>query len=119
VFFTSLNRCNLIFHNSCYIFYFNLTSLVIFDRLAVETMQSVCLMDSGDNISDSLKEETNLMGLTFGGYLQSKVYFFFVLSGKIAIMCNCFYNFPNYGYNTVLGYYFCHHLLMEVRCTMT
>ncbi|BAT81929.1 hypothetical protein VIGAN_03184600 [Vigna angularis var. angularis] len=44
-----------------------------FLRLAVETMQSVCLMDSGDKISDSLKEETNLMGLTFGGYLQSKV----------------------------------------------
>ncbi|ESW13253.1 hypothetical protein PHAVU_008G181000 [Phaseolus vulgaris] len=44
-----------------------------FLRLAVETMQSVCLMDSGDNKSDSLKEETNLMGLTFGGYLQSKI----------------------------------------------
>ncbi|CAJ1971680.1 unnamed protein product [Sphenostylis stenocarpa] len=44
-----------------------------FLRLAVETMQSVCLMDSGDNTSDPLKEETNLMGLTFGGYLQSKI----------------------------------------------
>ncbi|TKY56325.1 Ubiquitin carboxyl-terminal hydrolase 16 [Spatholobus suberectus] len=44
-----------------------------FLRLAVETMQSVCLMESGDNTSDSLKEETNLMGLTFGGYLQSKI----------------------------------------------
>ncbi|KAG4954843.1 hypothetical protein JHK87_040437 [Glycine soja] len=44
-----------------------------FLRLAVETMQSVCLMESGDNMSDSLKEETNLMGLTFGGYLQSKI----------------------------------------------
>ncbi|XP_027940412.1 ubiquitin carboxyl-terminal hydrolase 17-like [Vigna unguiculata] len=44
-----------------------------FLRLAVETMQSVCLMDSGDKTSDSLREETNLMGLTFGGYLQSKI----------------------------------------------
>ncbi|KAK7385384.1 hypothetical protein VNO78_31101 [Psophocarpus tetragonolobus] len=44
-----------------------------FLRLAVETMQSVCRMDSGDSTSDSLKEETNLMGLTFGGYLQSKI----------------------------------------------
>ncbi|KAG4402510.1 hypothetical protein GLYMA_02G213400v4 [Glycine max] len=44
-----------------------------FLRLVVETMQSVCLMESGDNMSDSLKEETNLMGLTFGGYLQSKI----------------------------------------------
>ncbi|RDX67763.1 Ubiquitin carboxyl-terminal hydrolase 16, partial [Mucuna pruriens] len=44
-----------------------------FLRLAVETMQSVCLMESRDNTSDSLKEETNLMGLTFGGYLQSKI----------------------------------------------
>ena len=50
-----------------------------FDRLVVETMQSVCLMESGDNMSDSLKEETNLMGLTFGGYLQSKVKLFFCL----------------------------------------
>ncbi|XP_020235141.1 ubiquitin carboxyl-terminal hydrolase 16 isoform X2 [Cajanus cajan] len=44
-----------------------------FLRLAVETMQSVCLIESGDNTSDSLKEETNLMGLTFGGHLQSKI----------------------------------------------
>ncbi|KAK7301113.1 hypothetical protein RJT34_11974 [Clitoria ternatea] len=44
-----------------------------FLRLAVETMQSVCLMESGANISDSSKEETNVMGLTFGGYLQSKI----------------------------------------------
>ncbi|XP_019431245.1 PREDICTED: ubiquitin carboxyl-terminal hydrolase 17-like isoform X1 [Lupinus angustifolius] len=44
-----------------------------FLRFAVETMQSVCLMDAADNASDSLKEETNLMGLTFGGYLRSKI----------------------------------------------
>lgn len=45
-------------------------------------MQSVCLMESGANTSDSLKEETSLMGLTFGGYLRSKV-ILFVLSEKI------------------------------------
>ncbi|KAE9595980.1 hypothetical protein Lal_00030870 [Lupinus albus] len=44
-----------------------------FLRLTVETMQSVCLMGAEVNLSDSLKEETNLMGLTFGGYLRSKV----------------------------------------------
>ncbi|XP_061350061.1 ubiquitin carboxyl-terminal hydrolase 17-like [Gastrolobium bilobum] len=44
-----------------------------FLRHAVETMQSVCLMESGVNASDSLKEETSLMGLTFGGYLRSKI----------------------------------------------
>ncbi|CAL0315559.1 unnamed protein product [Lupinus luteus] len=44
-----------------------------FLRLTVETMQSVCLMGAGVNASDSLKEETNLMGLTFGGYLRSKI----------------------------------------------
>lgn len=94
--FASLNQCKLIFHNSCHIFHFNLTSLVIFDRLAVETMQSVCLMDSGDNTSDSLKEETNLMGLTFGGYLQSKVTLF-LSPENIAIFCNCFITSPIMG----------------------
>ncbi|XP_019455632.1 PREDICTED: ubiquitin carboxyl-terminal hydrolase 16-like isoform X3 [Lupinus angustifolius] len=44
-----------------------------FLRLTVETMQSVCLMEAGVNASNSLKEETNLMGLTFGGYLRSKI----------------------------------------------
>ena len=52
-------------------------SHVIFDRHAIETMQSVCLTESGLNVSDSLKEETNLMGLTFGGYLRSKVILIF------------------------------------------
>lgn len=36
-------------------------------------MQSVCLMEAGVNASRSLKEETTLVGLTFGGYLRSKV----------------------------------------------
>ncbi|KAE9615213.1 putative ubiquitinyl hydrolase 1 [Lupinus albus] len=44
-----------------------------FLRFAVETMQSICLMEAAANASDSLKEETNLMGLTFGGYLRSKI----------------------------------------------
>lgn len=44
-----------------------------FLRHAIETMQSVCLMEAGVDASDSLKEETNLMGLTFGGYLRSKI----------------------------------------------
>ncbi|KAK7275836.1 hypothetical protein RIF29_16961 [Crotalaria pallida] len=44
-----------------------------FLRLVTETMQSICLMDADVNASESLKEETNLMGLTFGGYLRSKI----------------------------------------------
>lgn len=96
--FTSLNQCSLIFYNSCHIFHFYLTSRVIFNRLAVETMQSVCLMDSGDKTSDSLREETNLMGLTFGGYLQSKVnLYIFLLSEKIAIICSCLITSPIMG----------------------
>lgn len=42
-------------------------------RHAIDTMQSVCLMESGVNAPRSLKEETTLIGLTFGGYLRSKV----------------------------------------------
>ncbi|XP_050375495.1 ubiquitin carboxyl-terminal hydrolase 17-like [Argentina anserina] len=44
-----------------------------FLRYAIDTMQSVCLMESGVNASRSLKEETTLIGLTFGGYLRSKI----------------------------------------------
>lgn len=44
-----------------------------FLRYVVETMQSVCLMECGVNASDALKEQTNLVGLTFGGYLRSKI----------------------------------------------
>ncbi|KAL1308786.1 hypothetical protein HN51_050804 [Arachis hypogaea] len=44
-----------------------------FLRHAIEAMQSVFLMESEFNALDSLKEETNLMGLTFGGYLRSKI----------------------------------------------
>lgn len=42
-------------------------------RYAIETMQSVCLKEAGLNASSSCEEETTLIGLTFGGYLRSKV----------------------------------------------
>jgi len=45
-------------------------------RHVVETMQSVCLMECRVDASDALKEQTNLVGLTFGGYLRSKVYLY-------------------------------------------
>ncbi|MED6148840.1 ubiquitin-specific protease [Stylosanthes scabra] len=44
-----------------------------FLRHTIEAMQSVFLMESELTSLDSLKEETNLMGLTFGGYLRSKI----------------------------------------------
>ncbi|KAH7524756.1 hypothetical protein FEM48_Zijuj06G0153100 [Ziziphus jujuba var. spinosa] len=44
-----------------------------FLRYAIETMQSVCLKEAGLNASSSLEEETTLIGLTFGGYLRSKI----------------------------------------------
>lgn len=44
-----------------------------FLRYAIDMMQSVCLMEAGINASRSLKEETTLIGLTFGGYLRSKI----------------------------------------------
>ena len=47
--------------------------LSLTDRYAIETMQSVCLKEAGVNTSSSLEEETTLIGLTFGGYLRSKV----------------------------------------------
>lgn len=36
-------------------------------------MQSVCLREVGVNMTGSSDEETTLIGLTFGGYLWSKV----------------------------------------------
>ncbi|KAJ4827956.1 hypothetical protein Tsubulata_032831 [Turnera subulata] len=42
-----------------------------FLRYAVDTMQSVCLKEAG--ALGPLAEETNLVGLTFGGYLRSKI----------------------------------------------
>ncbi|BAT78430.1 hypothetical protein VIGAN_02110400 [Vigna angularis var. angularis] len=44
-----------------------------FLRHVIDTMQSVCLMEAGVNASGSLEEDTTLMGLTFGGYLRSKI----------------------------------------------
>jgi hypothetical protein len=53
-------------------------------------MQSVCLMECEANASDSLKEQTNLVGLTFGGYLRSKVIFFSYLKKQYASTCHGF-----------------------------
>ncbi|CAI8599164.1 unnamed protein product [Vicia faba] len=44
-----------------------------FIRHAIDTMQSVCLMEAGVNAPGSLEEDTTLMGQTFGGYLRSKI----------------------------------------------
>lgn len=43
-----------------------------FLRCAIDKMQSDCLVDSGKKVSRS-KEEATLIGLTFGGYLRSKI----------------------------------------------
>ncbi|CAA2967806.1 ubiquitin carboxyl-terminal hydrolase 17-like [Olea europaea subsp. europaea] len=42
-----------------------------FLRCVVETMQSICLEEAG--IAGQLDEESTLVGLTFGGYLRSKI----------------------------------------------
>ncbi|KAF5451474.1 hypothetical protein F2P56_026580 [Juglans regia] len=42
-----------------------------FLRYAVDTMQSVCLKEAGS--MGPMAEETTLVGLTFGGYLRSKI----------------------------------------------
>ncbi|KAK4390104.1 Ubiquitin carboxyl-terminal hydrolase 16, partial [Sesamum angolense] len=44
-----------------------------FLRYAIDAMQSVCLKEAGVKMPSSLDEETTLMGLTFGGYLRSKI----------------------------------------------
>ncbi|XP_050235438.1 ubiquitin carboxyl-terminal hydrolase 16 [Mercurialis annua] len=44
-----------------------------FLRYAIDKMQSVCLKETGVNGSGSSEEETTLIGLTFGGYLRSKI----------------------------------------------
>ncbi|KAJ6919780.1 ubiquitin carboxyl-terminal hydrolase 16-like [Populus alba x Populus x berolinensis] len=44
-----------------------------FLRYAIDAMQSVCLKEAGVNAMDSFAEETTLIGLTFGGYLHSKI----------------------------------------------
>ncbi|XP_011013097.1 PREDICTED: ubiquitin carboxyl-terminal hydrolase 17-like isoform X2 [Populus euphratica] len=44
-----------------------------FLRYAIDAMQSVCLKEAGVNAMNSFAEETTLIGLTFGGYLHSKI----------------------------------------------
>ncbi|XAR48504.1 Ubiquitinyl hydrolase 1 [Bertholletia excelsa] len=44
-----------------------------FLRYAIDKMQSVCLKEATTNASSTLEEETTLIGLTFGGYLRSKI----------------------------------------------
>ncbi|KAL9229136.1 hypothetical protein vseg_004637 [Gypsophila vaccaria] len=44
-----------------------------FLRYAIETMQSICLQEAGVKTCGSLEDETTLVGLTFGGYLRSKI----------------------------------------------
>ncbi|XP_022773089.1 LOW QUALITY PROTEIN: ubiquitin carboxyl-terminal hydrolase 17-like [Durio zibethinus] len=44
-----------------------------FLRYAIDAMQSVCLKEFGVVSSGCLEEETTLIGLTFGGYLRSKI----------------------------------------------
>ncbi|KAI8548383.1 hypothetical protein RHMOL_Rhmol07G0269900 [Rhododendron molle] len=44
-----------------------------FLRYAIDAMQSVCLKEAGVSSGSCLEEETSLIGLTFGGYLRSKI----------------------------------------------
>ncbi|XWS21412.1 hypothetical protein CRYUN_Cryun30bG0053100 [Craigia yunnanensis] len=44
-----------------------------FLRYAIDVMQSVCLTEAGVVSSGCSEEETTLIGLTFGGYLRSKI----------------------------------------------
>ncbi|KAJ4845930.1 hypothetical protein Tsubulata_008414 [Turnera subulata] len=44
-----------------------------FLRYAIDAMQSVCLKEAGVKALGSFEEETTLIGLTFGGYLRSKI----------------------------------------------
>ncbi|KAK8624234.1 hypothetical protein V6N13_065585 [Hibiscus sabdariffa] len=44
-----------------------------FLRYAIDAMQSVCLKEAGVVSSSCIEEESTLIGLTFGGYLRSKI----------------------------------------------
>ncbi|XVE60586.1 hypothetical protein DITRI_Ditri05aG0140400 [Diplodiscus trichospermus] len=44
-----------------------------FLRYAIDAMQSICLKEAGVVSSGCSEEETTLIGLTFGGYLRSKI----------------------------------------------
>ncbi|KAJ0786420.1 putative ubiquitinyl hydrolase 1 [Helianthus annuus] len=44
-----------------------------FLRYVIDALQSVCIKESKRESLNSLEEETTLIGLTFGGYLRSKI----------------------------------------------
>uniref|UniRef100_A0A7N0V0M4 Uncharacterized protein n=1 Tax=Kalanchoe fedtschenkoi TaxID=63787 RepID=A0A7N0V0M4_KALFE len=44
-----------------------------FLRHVVDTMQSICMKEAQKKVADTAEEETTFVGLTFGGYLQSKI----------------------------------------------
>ncbi|KAI7733324.1 hypothetical protein M8C21_021317, partial [Ambrosia artemisiifolia] len=44
-----------------------------FLRYVIDALQSVCIKESRKKSLNSLEEETTLIGLTFGGYLRSKI----------------------------------------------
>ncbi|KVH88052.1 Peptidase C19, ubiquitin carboxyl-terminal hydrolase 2 [Cynara cardunculus var. scolymus] len=44
-----------------------------FLRYVIDALQSVCIKEAGKNALNSLEEETTIIGLTFGGYLRSKI----------------------------------------------
>ncbi|KAJ0805520.1 putative ubiquitinyl hydrolase 1 [Helianthus annuus] len=44
-----------------------------FLRYVIDALQSVCIKESKRKSLNSLEEETTLIGLTFGGYLRSKI----------------------------------------------
>ncbi|XP_071717550.1 ubiquitin carboxyl-terminal hydrolase 17-like [Rutidosis leptorrhynchoides] len=44
-----------------------------FLRYVIDALQSSCIKEAGSNALNSLEEETTLIGLTFGGYLRSKI----------------------------------------------
>ncbi|KAI3491181.1 hypothetical protein L1887_44426 [Cichorium endivia] len=44
-----------------------------FLRYVIDALQSVCIKEAGTNALTSSEEETTLIGLTFGGYLRSKI----------------------------------------------
>ena len=46
-----------------------------FNRYAIDTMQSASMKEAKKNGVYKLAEESTLVQLTFGGYLQSKVFF--------------------------------------------
>lgn len=56
-------------------------------RYAVDTMQSVCLKEAG--AVGPLAEETTLVGMTFGGYLRSKVVSVFVVLSRFTFFFLC------------------------------